>query len=57
MPKVRSLVHQYLENISRAALEGYQDIIRDYVRGKPGICALYRRGKLSLGYHPTSALG
>lgn len=46
MPKRASLVCQHLENVSREALEEYQDIIRQYVRGREGIYALYRRGKL-----------
>ncbi len=40
------LVCQHLENISRDALEEYQDIIRAYVRQRHGVYALYRRGKL-----------
>lgn len=40
------LVCQHLENISRDALERYQFIIRDYVRRRQGVYALYRRGKL-----------
>jgi len=44
--KRTSLVSQYLENISRQALEKYQDIIRGYARRRPGVYALYRRGKL-----------
>jgi predicted GIY-YIG superfamily endonuclease len=35
-----------LENISREALERHQEIIRQYVRGRQGVYALYRRGKL-----------
>ena len=46
MSKKTQLVCQHLENISRAALEEYQDIIREYVRKRHGIYALYRRGKL-----------
>ncbi len=46
MAKATQIVCQHLENISRAALEEYQDIIRDYVRKRHGIYALYRRGKL-----------
>ena len=46
MAKKTSLVSQYLENISRRALEKYQDIIRGYARRRPGVYALYRRGKL-----------
>jgi hypothetical protein len=40
------LVCQYLENISRNALEEYQDIIRGYVKHRHGVYALYRRGEL-----------
>ena len=46
MSKRTSLVCQHLENISREALEKYQDIIRQYVRRRQGVYALYRRGKL-----------
>jgi len=41
-----NLVCQYLENISRAALEEHQRVIRKYVRHRQGIYALYRRNKL-----------
>ena len=44
--KKENIVCQYLENISRKALEKYQDIIRKYVRGRHGVYALYRRNKL-----------
>jgi hypothetical protein len=40
------LVTQHLENISRKALEQYEEIIRKYVRRRQGIYALYRNGKL-----------
>lgn len=46
MPKKRRLVLQHLENISRDALEEHQDILREHVRGKHGVYALYRRGDL-----------
>lgn len=46
MSKKMSLVSQHLENISREALEKYQDIIRRYVRHRQGVYALYRRNKL-----------
>ncbi len=46
MARRTPLVCQHLENISRDALEKYQDIIRDYVRRRQGVYALYRRGKL-----------
>lgn len=39
-------VCEHLENISREALEKYQAVIRDYVRRRHGVYALYRRGKL-----------
>jgi hypothetical protein len=40
------LVCQHLENISRDALEKHQDIIRNYVRGRQGVYALYRGDRL-----------
>jgi predicted GIY-YIG superfamily endonuclease len=46
MLKEKQLVSQYLENISREALEKYQDIVRNYVRDRQGVYALFRRGKL-----------
>lgn len=46
MKKRTQLVYQHLEYISREALERYQDIIRQYIRGRHGIYALYRKGKL-----------
>jgi hypothetical protein len=46
MTKRTQIVCQHLENISRAALEQYQDIIREYIRGRHGVYALYRRDKL-----------
>ena len=46
MVKRTPLVCQHLENISREALGKYQDIIRQYVRRRHGVYALYRRGKL-----------
>ena len=46
MTKRTPLVCQQLENISREALGTYQDIIRQYVRRRHGVYALYRRGKL-----------
>ena len=46
MPKRTPLVCQHLENLSRTALEEHQDIIRQYVRQRQGVYALYRRGKL-----------
>ena len=46
MFKRPSLVCQFLENISREALEEYQGIIRRYIRGRQGIYALYRGSRL-----------
>ena len=46
MVRRKPLVTQHLENISREALEEYQDVIKDYIRKRQGIYALYRRGKL-----------
>lgn len=46
MAKRTPLVCQHLENVSRRALEQYQDIVRQYVRQRQGVYALYRRGKL-----------
>ena len=40
------LVCEYLENISRKALEEYPEIIQKYVRRRNGIYALYHRNKL-----------
>jgi len=46
MARHAPLVCQHLENISRQALEKYQDTIRRYVRNRHGVYALYRRSKL-----------
>jgi len=46
MVKRKALVCQQLENISREALGRYQNIIRQYVRRRYGVYALYRKGKL-----------
>lgn len=40
------LVCQHLENISRKALENYQKIIKDFVKGRHGVYALYKKGRL-----------
>lgn len=40
------LVSQHLENVSREALKKYQNIIKDYVRGRHGIYALFKRNRL-----------
>jgi len=44
--KLTHLVCQHLENISREALEKYPGIIRDFVRRRHGIYALYRKNRL-----------
>lgn len=46
MKKRAQLVCQHLENISREAFERDPEIIYQYVRGRQGVYALYRRGKL-----------
>ncbi len=40
------LVCEYLENISRKALEKYQPLIREYVKGKKGVYGLYKGDRL-----------
>ncbi|MDA8083172.1 MAG: hypothetical protein M0024_05895 [Nitrospiraceae bacterium] len=42
----RQLVSEHLENISRDVLETHQDIIRAYIKGRHGIYALFRKGRL-----------
>lgn len=46
MAKHAPLVSQYLEKISRAALEKHQGIIREYVAKRHGVYALYRGNRL-----------
>ena len=46
MSKRAPLVCQHLENVSRDVLEQHQDIVRQYVRQRQGVYALYRRNKL-----------
>ena len=46
MKRRAQLVCQYLENISRDALKQHHEIIRQYVRRRHGVYALYRREKL-----------
>jgi hypothetical protein len=41
-----SLVSHHLENLDRAALAQHQKMIREYVHGRHGIYALYRRDRL-----------
>ena len=40
------LVSQHLENVSRDALVTYQQLIRQYIRGRQGVYALFRKGRL-----------
>src|SRR5689334_18970035 len=44
--KKQPLVTEHLENISRDALEAYQETLREHVRRRQGIYALYRRDRL-----------
>jgi len=44
--KKPKLVTQYLESISSEGFEKHADIIRKFVRGRNGVYALYRKGKL-----------
>lgn len=44
--KRHPLVVEHLEHISRKVLEDYQRNLREYVKGRFGIYALYRRDKL-----------
>ena len=46
MAKRNPLVCQHLENVSRDVLEQNQEIVRQYVRHRQGVYALYRRGKI-----------
>jgi hypothetical protein len=55
--KSSQLVCQHLENMSRRMLEEYQGVIRDFVRGRNGVYALYRRGKLYYVGLASSLLG
>jgi hypothetical protein len=44
--KTPKLVTQYLEKISREALEVHFDIVRNFMRRRNGVYALFRKGKL-----------
>lgn len=46
MTETNQLLTEYLENISGKAIEEYQEIIRESIRGKNGIYALYKEGEL-----------
>jgi hypothetical protein len=46
VPKEVPLVSQYIERISRDAIEKYPTLFKNYVRHRQGVYALYRRDKL-----------
>lgn len=46
MPKRSPLVSQHLENVSREVLQKYEAQVRNLVRQRNGVYALYRSGKL-----------
>lgn len=46
MARARSLVCQHLENVSKEVLRKYQDLIKDFFRGRHGVYALYRGDQL-----------
>ena len=46
MTKQRQLVIQHLENISWRVLEEYREVIKEIIKNKSGVYALYRKNKL-----------
>jgi hypothetical protein len=46
MAKQKPLVVQHLENLSREVLRNYKEIIREYVKRRHGVYALYRKNRL-----------
>jgi hypothetical protein len=40
------LVAEHLENVSGKVFDAYPEIIREMIKGKSGVYALYRRGSL-----------
>lgn len=44
--KSSHLLCQHLENISRKALENYPELIKDFVKNRHGIYALYHKNRL-----------
>ena len=46
MPREAHLVSQFIERISRDAIEKYPTLFKSYVRHRQGVYALYRREKL-----------
>jgi hypothetical protein len=57
MPQGPRLVTQYLENISREALEEYPELLRAFVSGRTGIYALFNNGELYYAGLATSLRG
>lgn len=45
-PKVQRLVVQHMEKVSGDILEEYPDVIREFIRKKGGVYALYKKGQL-----------
>ncbi len=45
-PTKGQLVSQHMENISRSALEKYPHILKDFVKGRHGVYALYSKDRL-----------
>lgn len=45
-PKIQRLVVQHLEKVSGRILEEYPDVIREFIRKKGGVYALYRKEQL-----------
>jgi hypothetical protein len=45
-PKIQRLVVQHLEKVSGRILEEYPDVIREFIRRKGGVYALYRKDQL-----------
>lgn len=46
MPNGRKLVVQHLEGVSGSVFDEYRDVLKELIRGKAGIYALYRQDKL-----------
>ena len=57
MSRGRRLVTGQLEKVSWSVLEDYRDVIRDMIRGKSGIYALYNRDKLYYVGLATNLMG
>lgn len=46
MPRGKRLVIQHLEGVSGKILEEYRDVVREMIKGKSGVYALYRKDQL-----------